>query len=195
MTDAGTPGVSDPGAASSAARRKRVPVVSIPGPSAVTAAVAVSGLVEGPFFFLGFLPRKGEKRQKALERIAATAEPVVLFEAPNRIESTLADLGGGVARTRGVRMSRAHQAPRADPPRKPGRARRRGHPGPGRNDRRARPPLPVEATVSPEALDGAIVERLERGASPRTIAAELAPALGQPRRLVYARAVALGQRR
>jgi 16S rRNA (cytidine1402-2'-O)-methyltransferase len=67
-------------------------VVAIPGPSAVTAAVSVSGLVEGPFTFLGFLARRGEKRARVLERIATSVEPVVFFEAPGRIRETLMEL-------------------------------------------------------------------------------------------------------
>ena len=85
--------MSDPGALlvrSAAARGIRV--IPIPGASALTAAVAVSGLVEGPFTFLGFLPRQGKKRRTALERIRASTEPLVLFEAPARIAETLKEL-------------------------------------------------------------------------------------------------------
>jgi len=93
VTDAGMPSVSDPGAhLVERARQRQIRVVCIPGPSAVTAAVALSGLVQGPFLFLGFLPRHGKKRQAALERIEHSPEPVVLFESPLRTSSTLADL-------------------------------------------------------------------------------------------------------
>jgi 16S rRNA (cytidine1402-2'-O)-methyltransferase len=93
VTDAGTPLVSDPGAALvrlAAARGMRV--VPIPGASAVLAAVSASGLVAGPFRFLGFLPRGGPERREALERVASTEEPVVLFESPERTQATLRDL-------------------------------------------------------------------------------------------------------
>jgi 16S rRNA (cytidine1402-2'-O)-methyltransferase len=93
LTDAGTPSVSDPGAA--LVRRCHelgIKVVPVPGPSAVTCAIAASGLVEGPFLFAGFLPRSGSKRGKWLDRIAHSEEPVVLFEAANRTEKTLAEL-------------------------------------------------------------------------------------------------------
>jgi 16S rRNA (cytidine1402-2'-O)-methyltransferase len=96
LTDAGTPSVSDPGAA--LVRRCHelsLAVVPIPGPSAVTTAIAASGLVEGPFLFAGFLPRSGGKRQRWLERIRNCAEPCVLFEAGNRTQATLADLCEG----------------------------------------------------------------------------------------------------
>jgi len=93
VTDAGMPSVSDPGSRLvHAAAEAGVPVVVVPGPSAVTAAVAASGLVDGPFFFVGFLPRRGGKRVRVIERIAQTGEPVVLFEAPNRTRTTLQEL-------------------------------------------------------------------------------------------------------
>jgi len=93
VTDAGMPGVSDPGSLLvRAARERGVRVESVPGPSAVTTAVAASGLVDGPFRFVGFLPRKGSSRAEALELIRYTAEAVVLFEAPSRAQRTLADL-------------------------------------------------------------------------------------------------------
>lgn len=93
VTDAGTPAVSDPGTA--LVRRCHAAglrVVPIPGPSAVTAAIAASGLVEQGFWFVGFLPRKGSKRQALLQRIQHSREAVVLFEAPARMPRTLCDL-------------------------------------------------------------------------------------------------------
>src|SRR5690606_34216078 len=67
VTDAGMPGISDPGRALvQAARSAGAHVTAEPGPSAVTMAVALSGLVDGPFLFLGFLPRKGRARVEAL---------------------------------------------------------------------------------------------------------------------------------
>src|SRR5688572_3740845 len=92
VTDAGTPAVSDPGGGLVAAAAARdVPVRIVPGASAVTAAVALSGLVEGPFTFLGFLPRRGPERQASLTRLRYSVEPVVLFESPVRMQKTLAD--------------------------------------------------------------------------------------------------------
>ena len=94
VTDAGTPAVSDPGAA--LVRRVReagFPVVPVPGPSAVTAALSVSGFPADSFCVEGFLPRRGRARQEALQRVAEEPRPVVLFEAPHRITQTLADLG------------------------------------------------------------------------------------------------------
>lgn len=93
VTDAGTPAVSDPGAvAVRAAREAGHRVVPIPGASALVAAVSASGLVDGPFLFVGFLPRSGEERRAALGRAVAAGVPVVLFESPNRLVETLGDL-------------------------------------------------------------------------------------------------------
>jgi len=85
--------VSDPGTALvREATRRGVEVRVIPGPSAVTSAVALSGLVDAPYRFMGFLPRQGGKRALAIADIARSPEPVVLFEAANRTQRTLTDL-------------------------------------------------------------------------------------------------------
>lgn len=93
LTDAGTPVVSDPGhALVVACLTENLAVVPIPGPSAVTTAIAGCGLVENGFWFAGFLPRKGTKRKMQLDRIAGFPDAVVLFESPQRTYSTLRDL-------------------------------------------------------------------------------------------------------
>ena len=93
VTDAGMPSVSDPGSELvRACRAAAIEVVVIPGPSAVTTAVAASGLVDGGFAFLGFLPRKGSKRAEVLASIAESRIPTVLFESPHRMHETLVDL-------------------------------------------------------------------------------------------------------
>ena len=93
VTDAGTPAVSDPGAALVAAARARdFAVITIPGPTAVAAALAVSGLSADRYLFLGFLPRKGGDRRRLLERIATCEWTVVVFESPNRTAELLDDL-------------------------------------------------------------------------------------------------------
>lgn len=103
VTDAGTPGISDPGATLvRAADDKGIVVSCVPGPSAVTAAVSVSGLIEGPFVFLGFLPRKGPKRALALQSIKNSPWPVVLFEAPTRVAATLSELAALVGERHAV---------------------------------------------------------------------------------------------
>ncbi len=93
LTDAGTPGVSDPGGALvETARARDVEVVAVPGPSAVVAALSVSGLPADRFTFLGFLPRKGKDRARLLEAAAESPWTVVVFEAPNRLATLLEDL-------------------------------------------------------------------------------------------------------
>jgi 16S rRNA (cytidine1402-2'-O)-methyltransferase len=94
VSDAGTPGVSDPAAAlARAAREKGVPVLPIPGPSAVTALLSVAGFEGAAFVFRGFLPRKSSERRSemtgALDR--AGGAPVVWFESPERIMDSVAD--------------------------------------------------------------------------------------------------------
>jgi 16S rRNA (cytidine1402-2'-O)-methyltransferase len=93
VTDAGMPSVSDPGSALvRAASEAGIRVVPIPGPSAVTAAIAASGLADGGFRFFGFLPRSGTARADAIATVLATPEAVVFFEAPNRMSATLEEL-------------------------------------------------------------------------------------------------------
>ncbi len=93
VTDAGTPGVSDPGPELVAAARKAgFPVVPIPGASAVTTALSVSGLSADRYLFLGFVPRKGSERGRLLARAAEETWAVVLFEAPGRLAALLHDL-------------------------------------------------------------------------------------------------------
>ena len=93
VTDAGAPGVSDPGARLVAAASERGhSVVSIPGPSAVTAALGVSGLPADRFLFLGFLPRKSAERRRLLEHAGDDPGTLVCFETPHRLLESLADI-------------------------------------------------------------------------------------------------------
>ena len=93
VTDAGTPGVSDPGAELVVAwAAEGGEVVPIPGASAVLAAVAGSGIVGPRWSFEGFLPRSGRERRERLARIAADDRGTVVYEAPGRAAATLADL-------------------------------------------------------------------------------------------------------
>lgn len=93
VSDAGTPAISDPGNdLVDAALAAGHPVSPIPGPSALVAAASASGLVPGPFVFVGFLPRQRKERQAVLRRAAATGFPIVLFEAPGRVAATLDEL-------------------------------------------------------------------------------------------------------
>ncbi|HKG24637.1 MAG TPA: SAM-dependent methyltransferase, partial [Thermomicrobiales bacterium] len=93
VSDAGTPGISDPGQQIAAAAYAAGYTVSpIPGPSSLAAAISASGLADGPFTFLGFLPRSRAERRRLLARAAATGFALVLFEAPGRVGETLAEL-------------------------------------------------------------------------------------------------------
>lgn len=94
VSDAGTPGISDPGARLVAYVRESLPDVtieSIPGPSSLTAALSIAGLSSDAFAFLGFLPHK-KGRQTAVKEIAQSPYPVVLFESPHRIQKLLSEL-------------------------------------------------------------------------------------------------------
>ncbi|WP_217914935.1 16S rRNA (cytidine(1402)-2'-O)-methyltransferase [Miltoncostaea marina] len=94
VSDAGMPVVSDPGSRLvRAAADAGLPVEVVPGPSAVIAALAVSGLAGGHgFAFLGFVPRKGPERRAALDRLDRLTVPAVLFESPQRLPALLDDL-------------------------------------------------------------------------------------------------------
>lgn len=92
VSDAGTPGISDPGARLvAAARAAGVSIVPIPGASAVATALSVSGL-ESPWLFSGFLPAKTVGRRRALEDLRDLPYALVFYEAPHRIQETVADL-------------------------------------------------------------------------------------------------------
>ena len=93
ITDAGTPAISDPGVVLVAAARERgIPIVTIPGPTAVAASLAVSGIAGDRYSFLGFLPRKGSDRRRLLSTVASSEWTVVIFEAPHRVTQLLTDL-------------------------------------------------------------------------------------------------------
>ena len=93
VSDAGMPGISDPGRELvAAAAEQGIKVESVPGPSAVTTALAVSGLPADSFLFLGFLPRSRRERRDTLRHASLSPTTVVLFEAPHRLRATLEDI-------------------------------------------------------------------------------------------------------
>lgn len=93
ITDAGTPGIADPGlTAVRAAIEAGARITGVPGPSAVTLALAVSGLPADRFVFEGFLPRKGRRRAERIRSLNAEERTIVLFCAANRLAADLADL-------------------------------------------------------------------------------------------------------
>jgi 16S rRNA (cytidine1402-2'-O)-methyltransferase len=92
VSDAGMPLVSDPGhRLVTLAIRHRIPVVPIPGPSALLTALSASGLPNEEFLFLGFLPARSGERQRALERLRIEDRTLIFYEAPHRIADTIAD--------------------------------------------------------------------------------------------------------
>src|SRR5207302_2197128 len=107
VTDAGMPGISDPGERLVvAALAAGVAVEVVPGPSAALSALVLSGLPTGRFVFEGFLPRKGRQRAIRMAVLRAEDRTVVLFEAPHRLESTLADLAVALGPDRPVAVAR-----------------------------------------------------------------------------------------
>ena len=92
VSDAGTPGIADPGAHLVAeAHRAHIRVEPVPGPSAVGSALSVSGLGGGEFVFVGFPPARSSERIEWFTRLARESRPLILFEAPHRIRQTLND--------------------------------------------------------------------------------------------------------
>ncbi|MEW6162730.1 MAG: 16S rRNA (cytidine(1402)-2'-O)-methyltransferase [Nitrospirota bacterium] len=93
ISDAGTPGISDPGAVLiKKAVEEGISVISIPGPSALIAALSISGLSTQEFTFIGFLPSKKSQRQKVLRDLGLEPRTLVFYEAPHRILETLSDM-------------------------------------------------------------------------------------------------------
>lgn len=194
VTDAGMPSISDPGAELvSAAASRGIVSVCIPGPSAVTTAAALSGMVSGPFLFLGFLPRKGKKRAQALARIQASSEPVIVFESPLRTAQTLSDLATSMPDRRAAlcrELTKLHEevvrAPLAELAQ-------------GAGELRGEVTLVIEGktsdTAEPELdareLDQAISELVARGDSVRDIVQLLLAGSGMPRQALYARVQAI----
>ena len=190
VTDAGTPGISDPGERLvRAALDAGHPVSAVPGPAAAVMALVVSGLPTARFVFEGFLPRSGRDRSERLAEIAAERRTVVLYEAPHRIERTLADLRGGVRRRPPCgRRPRAHEAVRG---RDTWHARRH-------RDRRrraastsssSRAPVAEPVAADDDAIRAALRSELAAGATKKDAVAAVSSRLGAPRRTVYALAV------
>lgn len=107
ITDAGMPGVSDPGyRLTRLAVEAGIAVTSLPGPSAVTTALAVSGLPSDRFCFEGFLPRKSGERSRRLSALAVEERTMVFFEAPHRLHAALAAMAEAFGADRGAAVCR-----------------------------------------------------------------------------------------
>ena len=195
VSDAGMPGLSDPGATLVAeAAREGFPVLVIPGPSAPAAALAVSGISAVPHLFLGFLPARAGERGRLLDSVKDRTETLVWFEAPHRLVGSLED----AARRLGARracvareLTKLHEETvRGELPAVAGIFRERGE---------ARGELTVvvegrgerQAAADPADLDTAIRSLLATGKPRRQVAREVAAQTGTPAREIYARSLAL----
>ena len=107
ISDAGTPAISDPGAdIAAAAIAEGIPVIAIPGASAVLTVLAASGRSTSAFCFEGFLPREKKERRLKLEQLAQEKRTLVLYEAPHRLKQTLTDLAAYFGAERGMSIGR-----------------------------------------------------------------------------------------
>lgn len=107
ITDAGTPGISDPGArACAAVRAAGFGVVPLPGPNAAIAALSAAGLPDARFLFCGFLPPKAVARRKEIEALRAVPASLVFYEAPHRIAEMVADLAATLEADRTLVIAR-----------------------------------------------------------------------------------------
>ncbi len=113
LSDAGTPVISDPGQRLvSLCAERQIPVIPIPGPSAVIAALAASGLPTEEFLFVGFLPSRPTARRKALQTLAKETRTLALYEAPHRLVDTLSDVLECLGRRQAViarEMTKIHE--------------------------------------------------------------------------------------
>jgi 16S rRNA (cytidine1402-2'-O)-methyltransferase len=188
VTDAGMPGISDPGerlvAAAAAAGHL---VETAPGPSAVLVALVVSGLSTARFCFEGFLPRKGAARAQRLKELAGEQRTTVLFEAPHRVRQATADLAaaaGGLRRVAVAReLTKLHEE-----------VWRGTLDGAvehlAASEPRGEYVLVLDGAAPPDPAGDAEVEaalqaRLDAGTDKRAAIAEVTAALAVPKRLVY----------
>jgi 16S rRNA (cytidine1402-2'-O)-methyltransferase len=197
VSDAGTPGVSDPGSELVAAAWARgVAVTTVPGPSSTVAALVVSGLPTERFCVEGFLPRKGSDRRRRLAALATGSSTIVILEAPTRVAATLRELES-VCGVRDVAVVREltklheevwrgslHEAAEEFTDRE------------GRGEVRGEVVIVLGGAPPPDppseaAVRDAVRMRLERGDGVRDAAAAVAQELGVPRRLAYDVAVSI----
>jgi 16S rRNA (cytidine1402-2'-O)-methyltransferase len=188
VTDAGMPSVSDPGYRLVAAAVERgVPVTSVPGPSAVLTALAVSGLPVDRFCFEGFLPRKPGERSRRLAALGDEQRTLVFFEAPHRTQATLqsmAEVFGGDRRGAVCReLTKTHEEVRRGPLADLVRWAEAGV--------RGEVTIVLEGAAVPEpvtdpaALAALVAEEEETGATRKEAILDVARRSGVPKRVVY----------
>jgi 16S rRNA (cytidine1402-2'-O)-methyltransferase len=196
VSDAGMPGISDPGSrVVAAAAEAGLTVTVVPGPSAVLAALVASGLATDRFCFEGFLPRSGRDRKERMASVAAEPRTTVLFEAPGRVAATVRDLADACGGDRRVAVAReltklheeiwrgtlAEAAAWADL-------------GPVRGEVVlvvAGAPDIDEPEVDDDTLSAALAERLAAGERTRGVVDDVAAAFEVTRRRVYELALAV----
>lgn len=193
VTDAGMPGISDPGERIvAAAVAAGVPVDVVPGPTAAVSALVVSGLPAGRWSFEGFLPRSGGERAARIAAVASDERTTIVYEAPHRVARTLDDLRAACGDDRPVaaareitklheevwrgRLADAVSWVAANPPR-----------GEWVLVLGGAPPAPAR----PDAVADALGSALDAGVDRRSAVAEVARSLGVPKRVVYDAALAL----
>jgi 16S rRNA (cytidine1402-2'-O)-methyltransferase len=193
VSDAGTPLISDPGyKLVRDARAAGIPVTTVPGPSAVVAALTLAGLPTDRFLFLGFLPPKGGARATAIAEVASVRATLVLYESGPRLAATLQALQAGlgdreaaVAREISKRFEETVTGSLAE------LVERYTHQTAPKGEIVVVVAPPGEAEAVGEAeLDSALVEAMGRLSASRA-AAEVAERLGVPRRQAYERALKL----
>ena len=188
VSDAGMPGISDPGERLvGSALKAGFAVRVVPGPSAAVTALVASGMPTGRFVFEGFLPRKGSGRTERLAAVASEQRTVVLYEAPHRVARTLADLEGAVGGERRVALLRELTTLHAASGRgtlaaaveRAAEVAPRGEYVLVLEGREPAPP------ADDDELRAALDARLAAGLSTRDAVAEVAGALGVSKRRVY----------
>lgn len=195
VTDAGMPTISDPGRhVVAAAAEHGHPIEVVPGPTAVSSALALSGLATGRYVFEGFLARKGGERTARLAEVAAEPRAVVIYESPNRVVATLADLAavcGGDRRVAVAReLTKLHEevvrATLAEAVTHFEATEPRGEFVIVLDGRPA-----DDGPVDDDALLDALRHSIGEGMSKRDAVARVAKATGEPRRRVYELSIAL----
>ena len=191
VSEAGTPSISDPGyRLVEGCIAAEIPVEPVPGPSAVLAAVVVSGLPSDAFVFEGFLPRRASERRKRLVELAGERRTIVLFEAPHRLDASLQDMVEALGDRRAAlcrELTKLHEEVRRESLSKLAASVRRT---PVKGE------LVIVVEGAPRAepdVDAALEEALQRitsGESVREATRAVAEQRGVPRRALYDRVLA-----
>lgn len=189
VTDAGMPSISDPGfRLVAAAVAADLPVTVVPGPSAVTAAIAVSGLPVDRWCMEGFLPRRGGERRARLAALATEPRTMVFFEAPHRLPATLQDMADTLGADRSAvvcrELTKTYEEVRRGPLVELAEWARAGVRGEVTLVVAGAPPLTGDALSAGE-LAGRVAVRESAGEPRKDAIAAVAKELGVPKRLVF----------